>query len=120
VALPAWFASLTNAANFADPTKNGGLPTFGDALQGIGSSMKQHYLQNFAPTGGALPPSGFGFLNPGQSGQLTPPAAPAFPAVPAHLIAPQTQQSIDSMAAGQQKPWGSGPLPTEILKLLVR
>jgi hypothetical protein len=42
--IPSWLAGMTNAAAFADPLKNMGAPTFGDALQGIGDSMKSHYL----------------------------------------------------------------------------
>lgn len=93
MALPSWFAGMTNAASFADPTKNGGLPTLGDAMQGIGSSMKNHYLygQGQAPAAGQPQPVPMSAFAPA-------PAAPNFN--------PRAPLDVPSWAGGQA-PWGS-------------
>lgn len=43
MAIPSWLANLTGANAFANNPANGFQPTFGDALQGIGHDMMQHY-----------------------------------------------------------------------------
>lgn len=45
MAIPSWLAALTGAGQFANNPANGFQPTFGDALQGIGHSMAEHYRQ---------------------------------------------------------------------------
>ena len=41
--IPAWFANMTGAQAFAQNPANGFQPTLGDAFQGIGHSMMEHY-----------------------------------------------------------------------------
>lgn len=91
--VPGWLAGMTNAAKFADPLKNGGAPTMGDALQGIGSSMKNHYLygQGSAPA------------IPGQAPQ--PAAAPA----PAPAPIPMAAFAQPQAPAPAGMPWGTFP-----------
>lgn len=52
--IPAWLAALTNANKFANNPANSFQPTLGDALQGIGSSMMQHYRGQPNPGAGML------------------------------------------------------------------
>lgn len=49
--IPSWLIALTNAGKFAEP---GGQPNLGDAMQGIGHSMMQHY-RGAPMSGGQLP-----------------------------------------------------------------
>jgi hypothetical protein len=46
--LPSWLANLTGATQFANNPANNFAPTFGDALQGIGHSMAEHYRRGQA------------------------------------------------------------------------
>lgn len=70
--LPDWFSKITNAAAFANNPANGFQPTLGDAMQGIGNSMMEHYRRNLQPSGTGTPGV------PGGG----PPAAPAQSLVP--------------------------------------
>ena len=99
--LPDFLSKATGAANFADPLKNGGLPTLGDAMQGIGHSMMTHYRGD--PQGQSTMP-----LN------IPPmPMMPTFGAEPPPVPLGQVQlpQKI-----GGQLPWGGLPL-SSVLKL---
>lgn len=46
MALPAWLVQATGAMKFATNPASPGVPTMGDALQGIGHSMANHYRRN--------------------------------------------------------------------------
>lgn len=71
--IPPWLAKATGANPFAMNPANGFNPTVGDAMQGIGHSMMEHYRRNSAPQtpaaggggnpmlgilGGMIPPMG--------------------------------------------------------------
>jgi hypothetical protein len=80
MAIPSWLASMTGAQAFANNPLNGFQPTMGDAMQGIGHSLAEHYRQGGlapAPAGtppivAPTPPSGLP-MDPGMS---VPPAQP--------------------------------------------
>lgn len=46
--LPQWLIHATGAQSFANNPLNGFTPTIGDALQGIGHSMMEHYRRGHA------------------------------------------------------------------------
>lgn len=52
--LPAWLIKATGANAFANNPANGFQPTLGDALQGVGHSMMEHYRRG---TGQEVPQS---------------------------------------------------------------
>jgi hypothetical protein len=56
-ALPDWLIKATGAAQFANNPANGFKPTAGDALQGIGHSLMEHYRANAAPQQPAAQPA---------------------------------------------------------------
>jgi hypothetical protein len=78
MALPAWLVQATGAMKFATNPASPGVPTFGDALQGIGHSMAEHYRR-------------------GQAQPQAPGAAPA----PAPSLMPQ---GMDLMSMRQPTP----------------
>lgn len=84
--LPNWLAGLTNARTFANNPANNFQPTWGDALQGIGSSMKTHWNRNFANPQGAAPqgPQGQNSPVPLQTG-IAPSGQGGLPALSAIL-----------------------------------
>lgn len=102
IGIPQWLAQATganaHALNFANDFK----PTLGDALQGIGSSMKSHYLQGQggqgqgqgAAGGNPLQGSLLGTILSGLGGQGVPPQGaeqtPALP--PAQAVDPRRIQ----------------------------
>lgn len=59
MALPNWLVQATGAMKFANNPANGFQPTMGDAMQGIGHSMMNHYRngQGTPPAGGAPQPA---------------------------------------------------------------
>lgn len=79
--IPPWLAGLTGANAYATNFANDFQPTVGDALQGIGSSMKRHYLAGTAPQ---QQPQGVDLMSilSGLGGQGQPQPGPAAPAIP--------------------------------------
>lgn len=73
--LPSWLAGLTGAKEFANNPANGNVPTWGDAMQGIGHSMMENYRRT--------------------PGQPAAPSASQTPGVPGggQLRLPQPQQA---------------------------
>lgn len=63
---------MTNGHNFADPMRNGGAPTFGDHLQGIGNSMMANYR-------GEAPKGTGGQASAGGASGIVPQLAPSLP-----------------------------------------
>lgn len=56
--LPQWLVAATGAQQFANNPANNFMPTAGDALQGIGHSMMEHYRRSMdmpAPSGSQPP-----------------------------------------------------------------
>lgn len=95
IGIPQWLAQMTganaHALNFANDFK----PTLGDALQGIGSSMKAHYLQSQGQGQAGAPPNLMSILSGlGGQGQGVPPQGaeptPALP--PAQTVDPRRIQ----------------------------
>ena len=85
IGIPQWLAQATganaHALNFANDFK----PTLGDALQGIGSSMKAHYMQGQGQGQTGAPPNLMSILQ-GLGGQGVPPQGaeqtPSLPPAP--------------------------------------
>lgn len=83
--IPQWLAGLTGANAHALNFSNDFQPTMGDALQGIGSSMKNHYLQGQGQAGQGQPQAnplaailgGLGGGVPPQGTEQTPALPPA-------------------------------------------
>lgn len=90
--LPNWLSGMTGAAKFAAP---GGKPNFGDAFQGIGHSMMNHYRHNFQ--GKPFP------------GQESPATKASIDSILAGLSGPAPQIQVPSLAP--QQPLGQVQLP---------
>lgn len=77
--IPQWLAQMTGANAHALNFANDFQPTLGDALQGIGSSMKSHYLAG--QNQGQASPGGIGQILAGLGG-VPPQGAEQTPALP--------------------------------------
>lgn len=80
--IPQWLAGLTGANAHALNFANDFQPTFGDALQGIGSSMKSHYLQSQSPQPAAGGSSPLAAILGGLGGGVPPQGTEQTPALP--------------------------------------
>ena len=115
--LPSWITALTGADKFANNPENGFAPTWGDALQGIGHSLMQHYRGQGGTYGG---PTLFGGVNaaPGMgiNGKLADilgpqinPGLPVDPRLGMKPMAPTGPQVNPGIPAqvGASSNWGS-------------
>lgn len=80
--IPQWLAGLTGANAHALNFANDFQPTFGDALQGIGSSMKSHYLQGQGQPQGQQQASPLATILGGLGGGVPPQGTEQTPALP--------------------------------------
>jgi len=101
--IPSWLAALTGAQRFANNPANGFAPTLGDALQGIGSSMMQHYRgQAGAPEANLTTPS-LGATRVPESSPVMPQAfAPIGQASSPTAVAPQQVAQAIAQAFGNR------------------
>lgn len=92
--IPQWLIDMTGAMQFANNPANGFQPTMGDALQGIGHSMMEHYRQQLGnrvqgAQGMPGPPGSPGALS------LMPPSPPAPMQLPPGATPPIVPQQVN-------------------------
>lgn len=98
--VPNWLAALTGARQFANNPANNYNPTLGDAFQGIGHSMMQHYRGQGGQPGKPMAPQ----INGGPDG-LTP-AIVAQALGPKGLL-PEVNGGPGIAPQGASQNWGS-------------
>lgn len=99
--IPPWLANLTGANAFANNPANGFQPTMGDAAQGIGHDMMEHYRRQAATQDEALAPSGAqapGVPGGNPTAPVGPTLTPMNPAFGPQALAPQAPAGVS--------PWG--------------